>query len=207
MSLLVLRFPNVETAPNGRSRQCPYCGSAIIQSWGQIAKMVRDSAAQEITIHRYRCCKCGRTFRTYPEGVDRSLLSLRMHNLAALTFAMGLSVKDVTEVFSALGINLSRMTIYRDGHDMANRLDPDGQRKYNQVFLMEKSHTQRERLRGGVRLIIDLGQGNYVVLGILDEYNPRAVQGWLEPVCREIGAEVSIVETGKLNARVSQPAV
>lgn len=204
MSIVVLRFPNVETSPNGRSRQCPYCGSTIIQSWGQIAKLVRDSAAQEITIHRYRCCKCGRTFRSYPVGVDRSLLSQRMHHLAALTFALGLSVKEVSEVFTALGINLSRMTIYRDGRDMANRLDPSGQRKYRQVFLMEKTHTQRERLRGGVRLIIDLGQGKYVVLGILDEYNPRTVQVWLEPVCREIGAEVSVVETGKLQARVSQ---
>ncbi|HEX9014154.1 MAG TPA: hypothetical protein VF813_11575 [Anaerolineaceae bacterium] len=169
-----------------------------------MAKTLRDSHEQEIIIHRYRCCKCGRTFRSYPEGVDRSLLSQRVHHLAALTFAMGLSVKEVTEVFTNLGINLSRMTVYRDGRDMAMRLDPLGRRKYQQVFLMEKTHTQRERLRGGVRLIIDLGQGNYVVLGILDEYNPRSVQGWLEPVCRDIGAEVYVVDTGKLQVHVQQ---
>jgi transposase-like protein len=165
-----------------------------------MTKSVRDSNTQEITIYRYRCCKCGRTFRAYPEGVDRSLFSRRMTHLAALTFAMGLSVKEVTDIFNNLGIDLSRMTIYRVGHEMAVQLDPTGQRKYQQVFLLEKSQTQRERLRGGVRLIIDLGSGKYVVLGILDEYNPKTVQGWLEPVCRGIGAEVYVMDTGKLQS-------
>jgi len=200
MSIVLLRFPSVETAPNNRSRQCPYCESKIIQSWGQQSKTIRDSEAQEIVIHRYRCCNCGRTFRTYPEGVDRSLLSQRMHNLAALTFAMGLSVKQVTEAFSKLGINMSRMTVYRDGREMAGRLDQQGVRQYKQIYLMERTQITHDWLRAGVRLIIDVGPGQYLVLGILDEYNPRAVQHWLEPVCRDIGAQVTVMETGRLAA-------
>lgn len=199
MPIVVIRFPMVENTPNGRSRECPYCGSGIIQSWGQMTKTVRDSQAQEITVYRYRCCKCGRTFRAYPEGVDRSVFSQRMLHLAALTFAMGLSVREVTEVFENLGIPLSRMTIYRAGNEMAERLDPGGKRKYQQIYLMEKTQTQRDRLRGGVRLIIDMSQGKYIVLGILDEYNPKTVQSWLEPVCRYIGAEVYVMETGRLS--------
>jgi len=170
-----------------------------VQSWGQQAKSVRDSQAQEIIIHRYRCCNCGRTFRTYPEGIDRSVLSQRMHHLAALTFAIGLSVKQVSEVFSGLGINLSRMTIYRDGREMACRLDQQGMAKFKQVYVMERAHLVPGGKRTGVRLVIDLGPGRYVVIGILDEYNPRTVQTWLEPVCRDIGAQVSVLETGRLN--------
>ena len=50
------------------------------------------------------------------------------------------------------------------------------------------------------RLVIDLGPGRHIVLGILDEYNPRAVAGWLEPICAEIGAQVYTMDTGKLSS-------
>ncbi|HEY9088929.1 MAG TPA: hypothetical protein VIO36_12225 [Anaerolineaceae bacterium] len=200
MSIVLLRFPGVETTPNGKSRRCPYCDSTIIQSWGQQFKSVRDSQTQEIIIHRYRCCTCGRTFRTYPEGIDRSLLSQRMHNLAALTFAMGLSVRQVSEAFANLGINMSRMTIYRDGREMALKFNQQGMSKYKQIYLMERTHITQDKLRAGVRLVIDLGPGRHIVLGILDEYNPRAVAGWLEPICAEIGAQVYTMDTGKLSS-------
>lgn len=205
MSIVLLRFPSVETTPNGRSRRCPYCDSTIIQSWGQQYKSVRDSETQEIVIHRYRCCNCGRTFRTYPEGVDRSLLSQRMHHLAALTFTMGLSVKQVTEAFANLGINMSRMTVYRDGREMALKFSQQGLTRYKQVYLMERTHVTPDKLRAGVRLVIDLGPGRYIVLGILDEYNPHAVASWLEPICVEIGAQVSTLETGKLTSITADP--
>lgn len=198
MSIVFLRFPNVQSAPNRRTRRCPYCDSAIVQSWGQQAKTVRDSQAQEITIHRYRCCACGRTFRTYPDGIDRSLLSQRMHHLAALTIAMGLSVRQVCEVFSGLGISMSRMTIYRDGREMALRLGLDGERRFKQVYIIEAAQIIPGGVRAGVRLVIDLGPGRVVALGILDEFNPHAVHGWLEPLCREIGAQVTVIETGRL---------
>ena len=204
MPIVVVRFPKVKSAPNSRSRQCPYCSSTIIQSWGQMTKEVRNSQAQEITIYRFRCCKCGRLSRSYPEGVDRSLFSQRVLHLAALTYAMGLSVKDVTEAFSNLGIDLSRMTIYRAGNEMTLQLNPVGRKKYEQVYLMEKTHTQRDKLRGGVRLIMDLGSGKYVVLGILDEYNPKTVRTWLEPICQNIGAEVYVLETGRLPLMVAE---
>lgn len=203
MAIVVVRFPHVEAAPHGRSRQCPHCGSNILQNWGQTSRPVRDADAQEITIYRFRCCKCGRTFRTYPEGTDRSNISQRMLNLAALTFAIGLSVKEVGDIFDNLGVTLSRMTIYRAGHQMVDRLGYSGGRKYQEVYLMEKTQTQRERLRAGVRLIMDVGRGKYVVLGILDEYNPHTVQNWLQPVCRDIGAEVYVMDTGKLQQQVS----
>ncbi len=200
MAIVFLRFPNLQSTPNRQTRRCPYCGSVIVQSWGQQAKTVRDSQAQEITIHRYRCCNCNRTFRAYPEGIDRSLLSQRMHHLAALTVAMGLSVRQVSEVFSDMGISMSRMTIYRDGREMALRLGLDGERRFKQIFIMEPAQIIPGGARAGVRLVIDLGPGRMLALGILDEFNPHAVHGWLEPLCQEIGAQVTILETGRLAA-------
>ncbi len=202
MAIVVVRFPHVASAPSGKSRQCPHCGSAILQNWGQTSRPVRDADMREITIYRFRCCNCGRTFRLYPDGADRSTISQRMLNLAALTFAIGLSVKEVGDLFDNLGVTLSRMTIYRAGHQMVDRLGYSGGRKYQEVYLMEKTHTQRDKLRGGVRLIMDVGRGKYVVLGILDEYNPHTVQNWLQPVCHDIGAEVYVLDTGKLQQHV-----
>jgi hypothetical protein len=37
-----------------------------------VNKAVRDTRARKIRVYRYRCCRCKRTFRHYPEGVTRA---------------------------------------------------------------------------------------------------------------------------------------
>jgi hypothetical protein len=198
MPIVVLHFPTIEEPSQGRKRRCPYCEGDMLQSWGKVSKLVRDSHHQKIILHRFRCCQCGHTFRDYPQGVDHSFLSTRMQNLAALTFALGLSVKQVGEAFASLGLSLSDMTIYRHGREMVTRLDPSGRRKYEFVYLMQNCPTPSECPPTGVVLQINLGPGETIVLNILDEYNPRIVQRWLEPVCREMGVEISLLEPDHL---------
>ena len=84
LSVIWLRLPQVKTQPQKRPRTCPNCNSYILQRWGRITKPVRDTHELEVEIHRYRCCDCGKTFRAYPEGVDRAERSTRMRQLAAL---------------------------------------------------------------------------------------------------------------------------
>lgn len=198
MPVVVLNFPAIEEPSQGHKRRCPYCEGDMLQGWGKVSKSVRDSQNQKITFHRFRCCQCGHTFRDYPQGVDRSFFSTRMQNLAALTFALGLSVKQVSAAFTSLGLKLSDMTIYRHGRVMVNRLHPHGRRKYEYVSLMQNCPTPSESLQTGVVLQINLDPGKTIVLNILDEYNPRNVQRWLEPVCREMGIEISLLEPDHL---------
>lgn len=198
MPILKLRFPEVEDTPNNRPRHCPYCGSPILQRWGRVSKSVHDLEHQETEVQRYRCGECERTFRDYPEGIDRSSQSLRIRHLAALAWAMGLSCRDVVSVFDELGVRLSRMSVWRDGQELAARLGGQGGPRRARRFSIERLASHQKPNRPGVVIVIDPGDGRTVVLGVLDEFDPRKVKSWLEPLVAEVDIEVSLLETDYL---------
>ena len=57
-------LPQVKTFPDTRPSACPYCDSTYLNRHGPVTKPIRDLYLSEVTAHRYRCCDCGRTFRT-----------------------------------------------------------------------------------------------------------------------------------------------
>ncbi len=192
LSVIWLRMPDMKTAPKGRPKRCPHCGSYILQRWGRITKPVRDTHELEVEVHRYRCCDCSKTFRAYPEGVDRSERTLRLRRLAALTWALGLSLEEVVTVFDSFGMRLSRTTIWRDGQDMVSRL-PDGRRsRLVQVLSKGGETTWVEGHQGGVVIVLELKRRKKVLLEMLDEFDPKTVQTWLEPIAQDLGLELDL---------------
>lgn len=200
MPIVLLHLPELNTEYSDRPRHCPYCGSQILQRWGRVAKTVRDKEEDITEILRYRCGDCERTFRFYPEGIDRSEQTLRIRQLAALAWAMGLSVRDVVEVFDELGVNLSRMTVWREGKEMAERLRSDGKTaSLMKRYTIDPVYLHNVSSKLGVVIAIDLGGGKSVVLGTLDEHDPRLVKAWLEVLVSDLNIEVSVLGTSKLN--------
>ena len=194
MSLPViwLRLPEFKTEPNNRPRRCPHCSSYILQRWGRITKPVRDTHDLEVEVHRYRCCDCGKTFRSYPDGVDRADRSTRLRRLAALAWALGLSLEEVTEVFDSFGLSLSRTTIWRDGQDMVARL-PQGRRsRLVQVLATHGQNTWIDEHQGGVVLVLELKHRKKILLEMLDEDDPVFVEEWLAPIANDLGLEVNL---------------
>ena len=74
----------VKTFPDERPDACKYCGSQILTQRGAVEKSVIDLYEDTVTVVRYRCADCGRTFRQYPEGIDRGGQTQRMRGWAAL---------------------------------------------------------------------------------------------------------------------------
>ena len=72
MSIVVLQLPDVKRRHGERPGKCPYCGGETFQQWGQVRKPVKDNRCRMIQVYRYRCCRCGRTFRQYPEGMSKA---------------------------------------------------------------------------------------------------------------------------------------
>ena len=107
-------LPQVKLYPDTRPAACTYCGSVYLNRHGEVTKRINDLYISEVTALRYRCCDCGRTFRHYPEGVDRHDQSHRLRGLAALSWALGLSLRSVSHLLGALGCDLSRMSVWRD---------------------------------------------------------------------------------------------
>ena len=97
-----------------RPDACKRCGSQILTQRGTAEKSVIDLYDDKVTVIRYRCSDCGRTFRHYPEGVDRGGQTQRMRGWAALAWGLGLSLRSASHLIAAFGFSVSRMSARRD---------------------------------------------------------------------------------------------
>ena len=198
MPVILLRLTETKKRTDVRPSQCPYCGSQIFQRWGQVSKPVKDQDDLTAVIYRYRCKKSQRTFREYPEGVDRSDYTLGIRKLAALIWALGLSYRDIIKVFEDLGINLSRSTVWREGQELVARLDGKKLQNHIQRFRIDKNYIHRVSSKFGIVVAVDFGVGKYTILGTLNEHNPTAVITWLQPLIEDANIKIMQLGTGKL---------
>ena len=104
----------VKTFPDERPDACKHCGSQILTQRGTADKTVTDFYEEKVTVVRYRCSDCGRTFRQYPDGVDRGGQTQRMRGWVALAWALGLSLRSASHLLAAFGVSVSRMSARRD---------------------------------------------------------------------------------------------
>lgn len=199
MPVVILRLNDLQPSHDDRPAHCPYCGSEVLQRWGVGTKTVQDANREVSEFYRYRCSSCEHTFRNYPPGVDHTKLTQRIRKLAALCWALGLSARQVVTIFKEFTIDLSHMTVWRDGHELIERIqntaDPDRRSRYliDKLFLKDKS-------RGiGTSIVLDFGEGKTVVLGKIDEVNPRLVLNWLEPFIKDLDIQVSLFGTDILS--------
>ena len=194
MSTIILRLPEVKRKTEKRPKVCRYCSGKTFQRWGKVGKPVKDSHHRTVTIYRYRCCHCHRTFRHYPEGIDRADQSQRLRKLVALMWVMGLSLRNTCTVLSAFGVSLSHMSVWRDLQEQA-----DLQRKRRQWHQARVLGVDGAYLRCGgqtepVLVAVDLGSGEPVAIGHLDEHNPQAVLRFLRPLVQRLGVSVIVTD-------------
>lgn len=194
MSIVVLQLPDVKCKSETRPKKCPYCSGETFQGWGQVSKPVRDSHFQHVQVHRYRCCHCRRTFRHYPKGVDRADQSQRLRKLVALCWVLGLSYRGTAMVLSAFGVKLCAMTAWRDGQELAEQKQRRRQWKPVRVLGLDGAYVRGMGDVQPVLVAVDLGEGEPVEIGYLDEHNPQAVRRWLEPLVKRLGVSVIVTD-------------
>lgn len=69
------------------------------------------AAVRTVTVHRYVCRACGRTFRVYPGGVDRGDVAVGIKRFAAALHLLGLSFRDVSRALGVLGVPLGKSRV------------------------------------------------------------------------------------------------
>jgi hypothetical protein len=113
MRLLVIP-PPVEPGVYPTVTGCPYagCGGQHLQHWQAVTKPLRDTQLSAVVAQRYRCVRCGRTFRVYPVGVSHDQTSARLKGLAVLFYVLGMSYGAVAIALGALGCPLSKVAVY-----------------------------------------------------------------------------------------------
>lgn len=194
MSIVILQVPDVKANREERPTKCRYCTGETFQRWGKVIKPVRDSQLRRVEVYRYRCCRCHRTFRYYPEGVDKADQTQRMRALAALFWGLGLSYRSLEIVLGAFQVDLSRMSAWRDVQERAEELFR--QRKWAKVRVLglDGAYVRGWGETQPVLVAIDLGNGQPVELGYVDEKDPQAVRRFLEPLVQRLGVSVIVTD-------------
>ena len=170
-----------------------------MQRWGRVTKPVKNREDTVAVIYRYRCRDCERTFRNYPQDIDRASHTRAIRRLAALLWALGLSYREIIGILSKYEITLSLTTIWRESQELTTQLADKKVKKLRREFRVDKNYIHKVSHHFGLVLAVDLCDSEYMIIGTLNEHNPATVISWLQPMAQDVQIEVAQVSTGTLN--------
>lgn len=194
MAILVLKLPDVKRKTAERPKECPYCNGETFQRWGQVRKPVKDTRCRNVCVYRYRCCRCGQTFRHYPEGMTIADQTERLRLFAVICWTLGLSYRGVSAILNGLRIALCPMTVWRDTQEQAEKLGRRNQWKPVRVLGVDGAYVLGWGEKRPVLVAVDLGEGQPVAVGYVNEHDPQAVRRWLEPIVQRLGVSVIVTD-------------
>lgn len=194
MSIVVLKLPDVKRKREERPRKCPYCEGETFQRWGQVQKAIKDVHVRNVKVYRYRCCRCKRTFRHYPDGTTRADQSERLKLFAALLWQLGLSHRASSLILSGLCVFVSHMTIWRDVQAEVQTIQKRKQWKPVRMLGVDGAYVLGWGQKQPVLVAVDLGTGDPIAVGYVNEYDPQAICRWLEPLVQQHGITVIVTD-------------
>lgn len=194
MAIVVLRLPDVKGESQERPQRCPHCAGTTFQRWGQVRKPVKDVKVEAVQVYRYRCCHCRHTFRHYPEGVGRADQTERLKQFASLCWVLGLSYRHASLILSGWEVRLAHMSIWRDVQEQAQQRCRPSASKRVRVLGLDGAYVRGWGGTQPVLIGVDLGDGQVVALGMVDEAKPAAVQRWLAGLVQQLGVSVIVTD-------------
>jgi len=194
MSILVLKLPKVKGKTAERPRKCPYCSGETFQRWGQVWKPVKDIRRRRVQVYRYRCCRCRRTFRHYPDGTTKADQTERIRLFAVICWTLGMSYRGVSAILGGLGTSLCPMTVWRDAQEQAEHVGRQNQWKPVRVLGVDGAYVLGWGEKRPVLVAVDLGEGQPVAVGYVNEHDPQAIQRWLGPLVQRLGVSVIVTD-------------
>ena len=194
MAIVVLKLPNVKRKREERPKQCQYCEGEIFQRWGVVKKPVKDVRVRQVKVYGYRCCHCQRTFRHYPEGNTKADQTERLRVFAIVLWTLGLSHRASSLILSGLQVWMSPMTIWRDVQAGAQKIKKRNQWKPVRILGLDGASVLGWGAKQSVLVAVDLGTGEPIAVGYVNEYDPQAVRCWLEPLVQQQGVTVIVTD-------------
>jgi len=194
MAIVVLKLPDVKRKREARPKSCPYCAGETFQRWGQVNKPVKDVRVRNVKVYRYRCCHCKRTFRHYPEGNTQADQTERLRCFAIVLWTLGLSHRASSLILSGLEVWVSHMTIWRDVQEEAKKIKKRNHWKPVRILGLDGAYVLGWGEKQSVLVAVDLGTGEPIAIGYINEQDPQAVRRWLEPLIQRHGITVIVTD-------------
>ncbi len=196
---LHLLLPKVDPRAMAEPSKCAYadCPGKRVQLRQSVNKVIRDTVYEQVEVHRYRCLKCGRTFRVYPPGVTHDRNSERVKGLAVMLYLLGLSYEAASLASESLGVPLSKTCVYETVQVVAARVPG---LKREQVFKGIKTKALGEDLTSvkcaGRWLHLGLSADSLSRLALtIDEVSAEdaaTLKAWIDPIAQSVGASVLV---------------
>ena len=95
---------------------------------------------------------------------------------------------------SAFGIKLSHMTVWRDIQEQADKLQQSRHWQAVWVLGVDGAYPLCKGKKRSVLIVVDLGNGQPMAIGQVQESNPQAVRRWLEPLVKRLGVSVIVTD-------------
>lgn len=166
--------------------------------WGDLPTLGAGAEAgtghtsPEGAIYRYRCCQCQRTFRHYAEGITRADQTERLRLFAVICWRLGLSYRGVSMILSGLRVSLCPMMVWRDAQEQEQKLRRRNEWKPVRVLGLDGAFVLGWGDKRPVLVAVDMGEGQPVAVGYVNEHDPQAVRRWLEPIVQRPGVSVIV---------------
>ena len=199
MRLLVVP-PPVQPDAYPEPAGCPDadCGSRHAQFRQAVRKPLRDPFVAEVIAHRYKCPRCGRTFRVYPVGVSHDQTSARLKGLAVLFYVLGMSYGAVAIALGAVGCPLSKVAVYNAVQAAGARVaglrreavGRGGGRVVGLGVDLTSVRCQGEWLTVGVG--VDAINGLVLTVDLLPNGEAATLTAWVQELADAIGAEILV---------------
>lgn len=203
---LNVRISPVEPGVYELPKRCPYpdCGGKHFQQHqDHCAKAIRDPKHEAVEAQRYRCLRCGRTFRVYPKGVSQAQQSDALRAFSVLLYVLGLSYGAVSDVLDALqtlldkSLFLGKTTVYRNVQASGQKT-----RHLRRTWLQQGRRIRvigadltRVQCKGEslvIGVVVDDLKGIELSIDILDDETAETLVAWLRQTAGLVGAEVLV---------------
>jgi len=198
---LHLILPTVEPTNVALPEVCPHpgCQGRHFQRHQTVDKPLRDTVYRLLQIERYKCLRCQRTFRVYPQGVSRAPTSQRVKGLAVMLYLLGLSYGATSLVLVALGVPLCKSRVYDVVQAAAERvpgLKREAVFEDIQVPALGADITSVKCNGQWLHLGLTVNDLTDLVLTIdeLSAEDAQTLQEWLTPIVATVGVQVLVTD-------------
>src|SRR4051812_16529793 len=197
---LSLILPPVQPERYPAVTHCPYsgCGGEHVQPWQAVAKPLRDTVFTEVSAQRYRCVRCGRTFRLYPVGVSHDQTSARLKGVAIMFYVLGMSYGAVAAALSALGWPLSKVAVYyavQEAGAAVTGLRREAVARGGGRIVALGADLTTVRCAGQwltVGISVDAVAGTVLSLDLLPNGEAATLRAWIAEVATVLGADLLV---------------
>jgi len=198
---LQLILPVVDAKKFSEPVRCPNknCSGQHFRERQVVKKALRDREYKEVEVRRYECLRCGRTFRVYPQGVSGAQVSQRVKGMAVMLYLLGLSYGATELMLAALGVFLSKTSIYR-AVQAAGKGVPGMKR--NEIVSGYRTKAVGADLTGvkckgkwlPIGVVVDPINGMVLSIDCLDGEDAQTLQAWIEPIANQVGARTLVTD-------------